>query len=109
MSTERSNYALPLFALIDRAKVDLASPQLPELGEHLVGFLGGRFALDVLDGRIEILGEEPYLVLNGVAAASLPGLFALADVQRTQLYRYRRDSEQAATLVPVAIDPSGGA
>lgn len=103
---ERENYAIPLFALVDRSRVDLRSPQLPELAENLLGFLQSQFSIDVLDCRIEQLGGETYLLLNGTAKAALPRLLALADVQRTTLSRYQRDSADVATLIPLAIDPT---
>lgn len=105
---DRANYALPLFALVDRGKVDLQSPQLPELAENLYRYLAISINLDALDSRIEMLGDEPYLVLNGVAPASLPPLLALADVQKSQLFRYHRESSEQASLTPLAVDPTAG-
>ncbi|MFP4541491.1 MAG: hypothetical protein ACLFR7_07655 [Opitutales bacterium] len=104
----RDNYALPLFALVDRHKVDLQSPQLPELAERLLEYLRAQLSLAALDARVEVLGRDPYLILNGVEPASLPRLLALADVQKTQLYRYRRESAEQATLTPIAVDPTAG-
>lgn len=105
---ERANYALPLFALVDRKKVDLDSPQLPELAEKLEVYLRDHLKIELLDGRIEQLGDEAYLILNGVSTASLPPLCALCDVQKVQLCRYRREDAESATLIPIAVDPSGG-
>lgn len=105
MSEDWSNYALPLFSLVNREKVDPTSPQMEQLAEQLQGFLAQQFDLQVLDVRIEQLAREPYLVLNGVASDGLPKLLALADVQRCQLFSYHRDSEDLATLTPVAVRP----
>lgn len=104
---DTANYALPLFALVDREKVDLASPMLPELAEQLQRFFASRFDLESLDARIEVLAKEPYFVLNGVPPSGLAKLFALADVQSAQLFSYRRDSAEEATLTPLAVKPEG--
>lgn len=101
------HFALPLFSLVDARKVDLGSRQLPELAEQLGAFLESQHGVRALDWRIEVLGGGPYLVANGVASDALPALFALADIQKCQLYRYRRTSEEEAELKAVAIDPSG--
>jgi hypothetical protein len=106
ISSERGNYALPLFALVDRDKVDLRSGQLPELAEHLEAFMRQNLGIELLDGRIEQLGEEAFFVLNGVESSALPALFALADVQKGQLYRYQREENDLATLTPLAVDPT---
>ena len=102
-----SNYALPLYSLVDRDRVDLRSPQLDQLAEHIHGFLVDTIGLEALDGRIALLGGEPYMILNGTPESSLAKLLALADVQKTQLFRYERDSREQATLVPLAVVPAG--
>lgn len=99
------NFALPLFSLVDQRKVDSSSSQLPELAEQLGAFLESRHGIRALDWRIEVMEAQPYLIMNAVAEESLPRLFALADVQHAQLFKYRRESAGQALLVPVAIDP----
>lgn len=101
------NFALPLFALIDRHKVDLGSPQLPQLAEQLQVYLASHLGLRVLDCRIEVLDQDrPLLVLNGVEAPELPRLFALADVQRTTVFRYHKLSAGQVELTPLAVKPA---
>ena len=102
---QRGNYALSLFALVDRTKVDTGHAQLPELAEQLQAYLVAKIGLDVLDCRVEQLGEGTYLILNGLANRSLPALFALCDVQKTALFRYHREDESSATLTRLAVDP----
>lgn len=99
------NYAIALYSIVDARKVDLRSPQLPQLAEHLGAFLTVKHQISALDWRIEVLGEGPYLIANAVSPESLPAFFALADVQKTQLYRYRRNRAEQAELIAVAIDP----
>ena len=100
------SYAIPLFSIVDPKKVDLKSPQLPELAEKLQLHLAQAYQIDAIDGRIELAGDEPMLVLHGVTTAGLPHLFALADVQRAQVYDYKRESEDQFTLRQLAVRPT---
>ncbi len=101
------SYALPLYSLVDKAKVDPRSPQLQELAERLGGYLAANLGIDTLHARVEFANNEPMLVLHGVETDALPRLFALADVQRTQLHEYSRDGEDQFTLRPLAVKPRG--
>ncbi|MCC5805938.1 MAG: hypothetical protein JJU00_06370 [Opitutales bacterium] len=101
------SYALPLYSLVDKAKVDPRSPQLQELAERLGGYLAASLGIDSLHTRVELANDEPILVLHGVDAKALPKLFALADVQRTQLHEYSRDGDDQFTLRPLAVKPDG--
>ncbi len=104
---EPRSYALPLYSLVDKAKVDPRSPQLQELAERLGGYLAASLGINSLHARVEFADKEPMLILHGVEAAALPRLFALADVQRTQLHEYNRDGEDHFTLRPLAVKPEG--
>ncbi|KAF0094090.1 MAG: hypothetical protein E1N59_2348 [Puniceicoccaceae bacterium 5H] len=100
------NYALPLFALVDRHKVDLNSSQLPQLAEQLQLYLEAQVGLKALDCRIEILQPTKALfVLNGVEEDSLPQLFALADAQGAPVFRYQRSASDEVTLTPLGVKP----
>ena len=101
--TDESQYALPLFALVDPSKVDLSQPLPEALGDQLAAYLTARFGIQSLSNRLLLFGEEPFLVLFGVPEASLPALCSLVDVQRTQLYRYERTDQQTATLTPLNV------
>lgn len=98
-----SQYAIPLFALIDRAKVDLGKPLPEELGEQLAGYLEQQFGIESLSNRLLLLDGEAYLVLFGVPETSLPPLCSLVDVQRTQLFRYERAGQERVTLIPLNV------
>lgn len=102
---EPRSYALPLYSLVDKAKVDPRSPQLSELAERLGGYLAANLGIDSLHTRVEFADNEPMLVLHGVGSAALPRLFALADAQRTQLHEYSRTGEDQFTLRPLAVKP----
>lgn len=96
-------YAIPLFSLIDRKKVDLGQPLPEELGEQLALYLEARFGIRALSTNLLLLGEDPYLVLLGVSSDCLPALCSLVDVQRTQLFKYERTSPEEVTLTPLNV------
>lgn len=98
-----AEYALPLFALIDRSKIDLGQPLPESLAEQLRLYLQQDLGIGALSARLMVLGDEPYLILEGVASDSVPALLSLADVQRTQLFRYERTDEATVNLVPVNV------
>jgi len=98
-----AEYAIPLFALIDRGKVDLEQPLPESLAEHLAMFLQARFGIESLSPHLFLLGDEAYLILHQVPETSLPALCSLVDVQRTQLYRYERTDQDTVTLTPLNV------
>ena len=98
-----AEYAVPLFALIDAALVDLDRPLPDELGEQLGIYLQGQFGINSLSAHLVVLEQQPYLVLHGVDSSSLPALCSLVDVQRTQLYRYERTDQDTITLTPLNV------
>jgi len=98
-----AEYAIPLFALIDRRKVDLAHPLPESLGEQLAGYLNNQFGIESLSPQLIRLGDEAYLVLHQVPESSLPALCSLVDVQRTQLYRYERRDQDSVILTPLNV------
>jgi hypothetical protein len=98
-----SHYAIPLFALVDRSKVDTARPLPDELGDHLAAYLQGGFGIESLSAQLIQLDGGFYLVLHEVPDTSLAPLCALVDVQRTQLYRYARSDQAAVTLTPLNV------
>lgn len=101
--SESAEYAIPLFALIDPAKVAPDQPMPEELAEHLGNYLEGELGIRAISTRLIVLKQQPYLVLHGVEHDSLPALCSLVDVQRTQLYRYQRIDEQTVTLTPLNV------
>lgn len=104
-ATERENFAISLFAVIDRKKVD-PFIELPEtFADHLQMFMLQDLGIECLSLRFLRSEQEVMMVLNGVPEDSLAALFALADVQKTELYRYERDDEERVTLTPIRISP----
>lgn len=97
------SYAIPLFALIDRGKVE-PGKELPEsLVEPLRLWLAKECGVASLSGKLVRAEGDAFLVLQGVEAGSLPALCALVDVQRTQLFRYERPNEGTVRLTPVNV------
>lgn len=101
--SSRGQYAIPLFALIDRKKVDLDQPLPDSLGEQLAVYLNGQFGIESLSTQFLKRGEDAYLVLHEVPESSLPALCSLVDIQKTQLYRYERTDEETVTLTPLNV------
>ena len=96
-------YAVPLFSLIDRSKVDLNQPLPESLGEQLALYLQAKFGIESLSPQLYQLGDQAYLVLHQVPDNCLPALCSLVDVQRTQLYRYERTDQDTVTLTPLNV------
>lgn len=101
--SDTGQYAIPLFSLIDRSKVDLSHPLPEELGEQLTFFLNAKFGVEALSSQLLRLGEDAYLVLHEVPDSSLPALCSLVDVQRTQLFKYERSDQDTVTLTPLNV------
>lgn len=103
--TERENFAISLFAVIDRKKVD-PSIDLPEtFAEHLQMYLLQDLGIECLSLRFLRSEQEVMMVMNGVPEKSLAALLALADIQKTELFRYERDDEERVTLTPIRVNP----
>lgn len=99
------NYAIPLFSLIDRNKVDLSEPLPESLAEQLHLYLRDQFQIHSISAKLLRGGEYTYLVLHEVDEESLPKLIALVDVQKSQLFRYERKGEDEVQLTPLAVKP----
>jgi hypothetical protein len=101
--SDSKEFAIPLFSLVDSAKVDLNQPLPDELGEQLGLYLEGQFGIKSLSTKLVLLGDQPYLVLFGVEKECLPSLCSLVDVQRTQLFKYEREDDETVTLTPLNV------
>jgi hypothetical protein len=101
--SDTGQFAIPLFALVDKSKVDLGQPLPESLGEQLALYLEGKFGIKSLSSKLLLFGEDPFLVLHDVPGECLPHLCSLVDVQRTQLFRYERSDESTVTLTPLNV------
>ncbi|MDR2863030.1 MAG: hypothetical protein LBV54_04025 [Puniceicoccales bacterium] len=84
------HFALPLFALVDRHKIDPDTSDLLGLSQQIGHYLLHNFSIE--HGGVSIEGVhgaggtvDLYLVITEVSQESWPALFALADVQKTRL------------------------
>ena len=98
--------ALPLFALIDRQKVDPDKSDLAQLAEQLGAHIGESHGIEHEAVAIEGgpgRGDSSalYLVLLGVPESSWPAFLALAEVQRAQPFAFRTDGSGRFTLHPL--------
>lgn len=98
--------ALPLFALIDRKKVD---PEKSDLAE-LAGHLGEHFmeahgivheAVSIEGGNTRGGSGELYFVMLGVPQESWPAFLALAEVQRAVPFVFRAEADGRFSLHPL--------
>ena len=101
--SESGQYAIPLFSLIDRGKVDINQPLPEALGEQLALYLQAQFGINALSSQLLRMGDDAYLVLHEVPDESLAPLCSLVDVQRTQLFRYERSDKDTVTLTPLNV------
>ena len=102
-NAENTAYAIPLFALIDRSKVDLRQDLPENLAEQLRLWLEQSCSIRSLNARFIKAEQTAFLVLQGVPEDDLPALFALVDVQRSQLFRYERPDEGTVRLTPLNV------
>lgn len=98
--------ALPLFALIDRKKVDPEKSDLArlaeQLGEHLMTAHGIVHEAAAIEGGEARGGAgELYLVLLGVPRESWPAFLALAEVQRAIPFVFRSEEDGRFSLHPL--------
>lgn len=98
--------ALPLFALVDRDKIDPERSDLAglaeQLGVHLEQAHGIVHDAVAIEGGATASGTPAlYLVLLGVPQASWPAFLALAEAQKAKPFAFRRDDDGRFTLHPL--------
>ena len=100
--------ALPLFALVDRSKIDPDQSDLSSLAERLGTHLEQQHAIAhdavAIEGGATGSGSAAlYLVLLGVPQDSWPAFLALCEIQKAQPFVFRREpgEEQRFTLQPL--------
>jgi len=91
--------ALPLFALIDRDKVDPDRSDLAalagRLGAHLETAHGIAHEAIAIEGGTTASGTPAlYLVLLGVPQDSWPAFLALAEIQKSKPFVFRREGDE---------------
>ena len=101
-------FALPLWSLVDRAKVEPGASDLRALARQLGKWLEHNFGVrhkgTVIEQPAEA-GAEPLLVVAGVAQAHWPAMLALAQSQKASLYVVVPDAAGRFSLHPLSIPP----
>lgn len=101
-------FALPLWSLVDRAKVDPATSDLRGLARQLGRWLAHNHGIQHKGTAIEESdgarpGADPLLVVAGVPQVHWPAMLALAAAQRATLYVVVPDEDGAPSLRPLSI------
>lgn len=96
-------YAIPLFALVDPAKIDVDVGLPDSFADQLQAYFEAVLKIRALSFQFITARGEPYLVISGLEQDSLPALFSLADVQKTTLFKYDKPDMQTVVLTPLAV------
>lgn len=98
-------FALPLWSVVDRDKVEPGASDLRSLARQLGKWLEHNFAVAHKGTVIEQPeGAEPLLIVAGVAQRHWPAMLALAQTQGTTLYVVVPDAEGRFSLHPLRLD-----
>jgi len=101
-------FALPLWSLVDRSKVDPATSDLRGLARQLGRWLAHNHGIQHKGAAIEESdgarpGADPLLIVAGVPQVHWPAMLALARTQRATLYVVTPGEGGVATLRPLAL------
>lgn len=110
--TMEHTFALPLWSLVDKSKVEPGASDMRALARQLGRWLENNFSIQHKGTVIEEPGAtnpdaEPLLVVAGVAQAHWPAMLALAQAQKTELYVVVPDADGRFSLHPLRIPPVG--
>lgn len=98
--------ALPLFSLVDRAKIDPEKSDLADLAGEIGAFLTERHAIEheavsIEGGVSRMHSDSLFLVLLGVPENSWPAFLALAETQRAKPFVFRSEADGRFSLHPL--------
>lgn len=79
-------FALPLWAIVDEAKVEPGKSDTRMLARQLARWLEHNLDLKHKGTVIEVYQEDPILIIAGVAQAQWPLIIALAQTQECPLW-----------------------
>jgi len=104
-------FALPLWSMVDRTKVEPGTSDMRALARQLGRWLEHNFnvqhkgtAIEEADGSQP--GAEPLLIVAGVPQIHWPAMLALAQSQQSALYVVVPDAEGRFSLHPLNIPPA---
>lgn len=103
-------FALPLWSLVDRAKVEPGTSDMRALARQLGKWLEHNFAVRhkgtvIEEPAADQEGAEPLLIVAGVQQAHWPAMLALAQSQKSRLYVVVPDADGRFSLHPLDIPP----
>lgn len=101
-------FALPLWALVDRTKVDPASSDLRGLARQLGRWLTHNHGVQHKGTAIEETdeaapGADPLLIVAGVPQVHWPAMLALAAAQACVLYVVVKEPDGSSSLRPLGV------
>ena len=101
-------FALPLWALVDRTKVDPASSDLRGLARQLGRWLTHNHGVQHKGTAIEETdeaapGADPLLIVAGVPQVHWPAMLALAAAQCCVLYVVVKEPDGSSSLRPLSV------
>ncbi len=101
-------FALSLWSLVDRAKVQPTVSDLRGLARQLGRWLSHNHGIQHKGTAIEESdgarpGADPLLIVAGVPQIHWPAMVALAQTQRSPLYVVARDADGSPVLRPLAL------
>ncbi len=103
-------FALPLWSMVDRTKVELGKSDMRALARQLGRWLEHNFNIEHKGTVIEEpdpsqLDTEPLLLVASVPEAHWPAMLALAQSQKSSLYIVVPDSEGRFSLHRLNVPP----
>jgi len=101
-------FALPLWALVDRTKVDPASSDLRGLARQLGRWLTHNHGVQHKGTAIEETdeaapGADPLLIVAGVPQVHWPAMLALAAAKACVLYVVVKEPDGSSSLRPLGV------
>ncbi len=104
-------FALSLWSLVDRTKVDPATSDLRGLSHQLGRWLSNHHGIQHKGTAIEETdgarpGADPLLIVAGVPQIHWPAMIALAQTQRSPLHLVIPDADGTPMLRPLSLPRS---
>ena len=101
-------FALPLWAIIDESKVEPGKSDTRMLAKQLGRWLKHNLAIEHKGTAIEVQGEEPMLIIAGVAQNQWAAMIALAQTQACGLFLVLPNGKGQHDLRPLDLPKSEG-
>ncbi len=108
MDSLAHNFAIPLWALVDRSKIEVGKSDMRGLAKELGRWLNHNFDITNKGVAIEepagtAAGEDPMLVVAGVPQSQWPIMIAIAQSKECKLYLVLPNEKGLFTLKELNI------